>query len=245
MWDKSRVMVRSAARALWASELERLMLAKGMNPKSLSRAAGVGLTYVRDILTGRSKNPKLAELRKVVDALDCTLDDIGFSPREPIGGIRDVNRFNLVQEDEDGLRWTTPIREVDVYTGMGSGGLMDTKEKTVGIWQLPAEWLRSEIRAADPDHIYIVTLEGDSMVGTLSPGDKVIVDLGRKVPSPPGLFVLWDGLAQVAKRLEYVEGSEPPLVRIISDNPHYQPYERTLGEIHIVGRIMGRWQRLS
>jgi len=233
---------RAPKPAPWVENLERLMLARGMNPTSLSRASGLGSTYIRDILEGRSKNPKLAEIAQVAEALECSLDEIGYKPRTKITAAAN---FNLEHTDEDALRWAAPVREVNVYTGMGAGGLMDEEEKTVGIWQLHAEWLRSEIRAADYDRVYIVTLEGDSMVGTLAPGDKVIVDLNRRVPSPPGLFVMWDGLAQVAKRLEYVEGSDPPLVRIISDNERYRPYERTLEEIHIIGRIMGRWQRLS
>jgi phage repressor protein C with HTH and peptisase S24 domain len=58
-------------------------------------------------------------------------------------------------------------------------------------------------------------------------------------PTPPGIFVLFDGLGLVAKRLEHVASAEPPLVRIISDNPLYAPYERSAEEITIVGRI--RW----
>jgi phage repressor protein C with HTH and peptisase S24 domain len=224
-----------------AAEIDRRMRAAGMNPKSLSRAAGVGETYISDILKGRSKNPKFEHVMKVAEALDCTLDDLGYQPMPQIEGIA---RFNVEQVADDGLRWAAPIREVDTYVGMGSGGLMD-EERTVGVWQLPAEWLRAELRSSDFTRVCVVTLEGDSMGGTLSPGDKVIIDLNRRTPSPPGLFVVWDGLAQVAKRLEYVEGSDPPSVRVISDNPHYRAYERTLDEVHIVGRIMGRWQRLS
>ena len=43
----------------------------------------------------------------------------------------------------------------------------------------------------------------------------------------------------VAKRLEYVPMSEPPRVRIISDNQQYSPYECTAEEVNIVGRV--RW----
>ena len=43
----------------------------------------------------------------------------------------------------------------------------------------------------------------------------------------------------VAKRLEHIANSDPPAVRVISDNKHYPEYERTADEIHIVGRI--RW----
>lgn len=57
--------------------------------------------------------------------------------------------------------------------------------------------------------------------------------------NPPGIFVLDDGMGLVAKRLEHIPNSDPPAVRVISDNGFYSPYERTADEIHIVGRI--RW----
>jgi hypothetical protein len=43
----------------------------------------------------------------------------------------------------------------------------------------------------------------------------------------------------VAKRLEHIPNSDPPRVRIVSDNQHYSPYEGIAEEINIVGRI--RW----
>ncbi len=74
---------------------------------------------------------------------------------------------------------------------------------------------------------------------TLQDGDTVLVDLSRRSPVPPGIFVLHDGIGLVAKRLEHIPNSDPPAMRVISDNPIYGPYERTADEIHIVGRI--RW----
>ena len=70
-------------------------------------------------------------------------------------------------------------------------------------------------------------------------GDAVLVDMTRRAPNPPGIFVLDDGMGLVAKRLEHIPNSDPPAVRVISDNKHYPEYERTADEIHIVGRI--RW----
>ena len=43
----------------------------------------------------------------------------------------------------------------------------------------------------------------------------------------------------LAKRLEHIPNSDPPRVRIISDNRFYVPYECTSEEINIIGRI--RW----
>ena len=66
-------------------------------------------------------------------------------------------------------------------------------------------------------------------------GGAVVVEDG----DTPGIFVLDDGMGLVAKRLEHIANSDPPAVRVISDNGFYSPYERTADEIHIVGRI--RW----
>ena len=58
---------------------------------------------------------------------------------------------------------------------------------------------------------------------TVLDGDIVLVDLGRSAPTPPGVFVLYDGMGLVAKRLEHIPNSDPPRVRIISDNRSTSP----------------------
>jgi predicted transcriptional regulator len=52
------------------SDIRRRMLALGVSMKRLSLDSELGETYVRDLLTDRSKNPKTAELQQVLDRLD-------------------------------------------------------------------------------------------------------------------------------------------------------------------------------
>jgi len=47
------------------------------------------------------------------------------------------------------------------------------------------------------------------------------------------------GRDTLAKRLEHIPNSDPPRVRIISDNPLYMPYEGGAEEVNIIERI--RW----
>jgi len=57
---------------------------------------------------------------------------------------------------------------------------------------------RSEFRAAfgaDPDRVRVLEVIGDSMLGTLGPGEKVFVNVADIVPSPPGIFVVWTAWA--------------------------------------------------
>lgn len=51
--------------------------------------------------------------------------------------------------------------------------------------------------------------------------------------------MLFAGFRHVAKRPDRVASADPPLVRIISDNPLYAPYARSAAEVTVVGRI--RW----
>lgn len=94
----------------------------------------------------------------------------------------------------------------------------------------------------------IITIEGDSLVkpngGGILPGTKVIINTKHTKPSPPGVFILWDGVGIVAKRLEVIPNTDPIQVRIISDNPSYETYVRTLDEIQIVARLMGKLERI-
>lgn len=227
-------------RGALADEVERRMKALGMNAKHLSRAAGLNETFVRDVLKGKSQNPLMANVEKLADALHCEITDL----QPPIQKMGREQAPRVASDLPDGVHErTTRVEEIGVFVGMGGGGVFDL-EPINGTWQLPTDWLRQEVRG-DLGQVKVLTVEGDSMAGTLAPGDKVVIDLNRRVPSPPGLFVLYDGTALVAKRLEVIEGSQPPRVRVSSDNTRYAPYERTADEIHIVGRIMARWERLG
>src|SRR5690606_8192901 len=139
------------------------------------------------------------------------------------------------EEVEDQL---VPHPSVEVKESMG-GGKLDADEVEHGVhYQFRRWWIPPRLRAKQAK-LRIMHGEGDSMMPTLHDGDVVLVDLARCMPTPPGIFVLFGGMGLVAKRLEHIPNSEPPQVRIISDNTFYSPYERTAEEIRIIGRI--RW----
>ena len=78
----------------------------------------------------------------------------------------------------------------------------------------------------------------------LSTGDRILIDVSQRVPVPPGIFVIWDGMGLVAKRIEHEPNSEPPKVVIKSVNPEYETYERDAEEVHIIGRVVWTARRL-
>lgn len=149
------------------------------------------------------------------------------------------------------------VIEIDVRVGAGGGGEAQLeafspdnrnvilREVVRGEWGFPVTYLASEVRIA-PEMGRIVEVRGDSMEPTLHNGDRIMVNVADRVPSPPGIFVLWDGLGVIVKRVEYIPGTEPARITISSDNPRAQPraYERTVDEIQVLGRAQWVARRL-
>ena len=90
----------------------------------------------------------------------------------------------------------------------------------------------------------MITIDGDSMEPLLSSGDRILIDTSQRVPVPPGIFVIWDGMGLVAKRVEHEPNSDPPKVHIRSVNPDYASYERLAEEVNIAGRVIWTARRL-
>ena len=111
------------------------------------------------------------------------------------------------------------------------------------MWLFADPFIRHEFRAC-PDDLRMITVDGDSMEPLLSGGDRILINVSQRVPVPPGIFVIWDGMGLVAKRIEHVPHSEPPKVVIKSLNPEYASYERTTEEIRVVGRAVWVARRL-
>jgi DNA-binding Xre family transcriptional regulator len=63
--------------------LERLMLKKGFNMKSLSLAAKLNETAVRDILKGRVQSPSFHTLERLAETLNCEVYDITYGSNNP------------------------------------------------------------------------------------------------------------------------------------------------------------------
>ena len=90
----------------------------------------------------------------------------------------------------------------------------------------------------------MIPVDGDSMEPVLASGDRILIDVSRTVPVPPGIFVIWDGMGLVAKRIEHVPLSEPPRVVLRSLNPAYDSHECLAEEIRVVGRAVWVSRRL-
>lgn len=138
------------------------------------------------------------------------------------------------------LRTTMPLKEVDIRLIDGDGEIPDNTP-TLTEWRLPTDLVNS-VTNAEPERMRIVTVLGDAMSPNFRTGQKLMVDMSDRRPTPSGVFLVWDGLADDIRNVAYIPHSDPPRVRIFPDNiGKYHEYERELPDAHIRGRVLGLW----
>jgi hypothetical protein len=218
-------------------KLKELRLRAGLSIREVAHALGKknGSSYQH--YEDRFHRPYLP--RELVEQLMPIFDSRGITSSELLALAGDINARAAAGERDRGM---LRIDELDVRASAGAG-LMSSNERVVAEWQVPTGIVRG-YSTAPAAELRIITVIGDSMEPALLPGQRVLVDTGDRAPSPPGIFVVWDGLGQVVKRVQVLPHSDPPRVRITSDNGKYDAYERTLDEAYIQGRVIGQWRWL-
>jgi DNA-binding Xre family transcriptional regulator len=211
-------------------EIDRRAKALKINSDiELAKKAGLGRDAVRDIRRGKSIKTGHDTLAAIAKVLGCSVGDLtGEHMRTPIKSSESIVLF-----------------EVPTFAQAGPGGDGDleiTRENAVGEYTFPAAGFRQRFGAV-PDGVFIDEVRGDSQEPTLLPGQPVMIDSRDRRPSPPGMFLCWDGLGMVFKRIEVVPNSTPARLLLKSDNPRYETYERPIDDVEIYGRVIGAWKR--
>lgn len=195
--------------------------------------------------------PRMKRLADLAKALETTVEWLLGS--EPFPGLSpDLSTHK--SRGRETITATQPeyVPEVDFRAGAGGGGFTTTRDSDGELrildevvkdrWLIPPSYMRD--LGVSQSRAFVVEIKGDSMSPTLESGDRVMVDMSDRIPSPPGVFVLWDGYSMVAKRLDHVHGTDEPRLSIMSDNPKHKAYEQPLDEVNVVGRVVWRAQRM-
>ncbi len=203
------------------ARLKLEMKKQGLNSSELARRADLLTSFLYDIIRGKSSNPSTIKLARVADALGISLSYL-------VRGEEETPSHQDSQASGNEYLYV-PWLEIS-----GNG---NTARAEAEPYSFQKEWIASHFDS-DMEDLRVLDIDGDSMEPTLLNHDIVLVDTGRKVPSPAGIFILFDGLGFVAKRLEYVSELKTPHIRGISDNQHYSTYECSLSEATIMGRVV-------
>lgn len=225
---------------------------------SVLKAVKLGPSFVKDLDQTPLASPRTENLRKLARELDVSFEWLATGSGAPSSGSAGAEPGRYGYDDRRSLppraqRSVRPSRadlerlldqtgepividvpEYDVQLSAGHGALI-SDEAVRRYWGLPRSYLES--LGLDVSRIAFVEIVGDSMAPALMPGDLVLLDLRSTNPALPAIYALWDGDATVCKRVEKVHGSDPPMVRIISENKAYTAYDVPAEWVNVIGRV--------
>jgi len=137
----------------------------------------------------------------------------------------------------DGNYTEVPLYDIEASAGHGS---LFQQELISSYLKFRNDWLARE--GLHQKDLVAIRVAGDSMDGTLTDGDTVLIDRSRK--KPDGVFAIRIGDALRIKRLQKMtDGS----LRVSSDNPMYQPeviHPENMEQVEIVGQCYWRGGRV-
>ncbi len=182
--------------------------------------AGIKEGTLRAFLSGKSNAMRHDTLEKLADAANASVSEvIGEKPRAPQTG-RDVSM----------------VKSLAVQAAMGAG--VEVADEVEGEPFFFRRDYLDRITGKAPAMLRVIELTGDSNEPELHNGDVAMVHLGRRdIVGDPGFFVAWDGNGLIVKRFQLLPG-ERLMLRVLSANPAYPPYDVPADTIQIIGRVI-------
>lgn len=218
----------------------QLIQKSGRDMKATSLAIGKNSAYMQQFLfrgTPRSLSDDTRQALAQFLGVDESELEHNFALPKAARRKQIAARVEAPAEDD-----LVSVPVVAVSASAGGGALNEDAPEVLGHWRLPRSYIEDDLKMQE-NSVHLVSVKGDSMNPTLSDGDKVLVDLQHRHPSPPGIYILWDGSGLVAKRIEVVPG-DTARIKLHSDNPLYSAYECHPDEVQISGRVVWVAKRL-
>lgn len=216
-----------------ADVIEAKLAEKNMTPRALSEKAGLGQTYVRDLINRRPLSPSSDKLEKIADVLGCSLYDLTRNPKHK---GRSLAAFSSSDD-------VVYIPEYNVEVAAGSGAAIPDLQDPALVWRIPRAALYG-IPASSISNLAVVTVRGDSMEPDYKPHEKILVDQGDTLIRNDGVYILSNGIDLMVKMVQVLppgNGNMEPSLRIISKNSDYPTYERAFSDVIVNGRVVGKW----
>lgn len=221
-----------------SAKLAKLKAENGLTTEALSQRSGVPRGTINKILNGETRNPTIATLAALADALRCPLSALCAQetaaplPDEIAGVHRGVGPW------QDGL--------------INAGSVLPVVKKRVPLLGAIAagQPIFAEETAMDAADCegglrcdFALRVKGDSMVGArIRDGDIVFIRRQDDVDDGQIAAVIIEDEATL-KRVYHIPGG----LQLLSENPKYPPMVFTLkdyGSIRILGRAVGFTSRL-
>ncbi|MGO3011738.1 MAG: XRE family transcriptional regulator [Hafnia alvei] len=172
-------------------------------------------------------------LKKVATALSVPVSEL-FSSDD---SVDTVNKYSVesICDKQGGDVYRVDVLDVSASAGNGvSGG--DVVEVIRSIEYEP-EYARTMFGNRPQGSVMLINVRGDSMTGTIEPGDLIFVDIKTRHFDGDGIYVFNFNGDTFVKRLQKVKFE----LKVISDNKAYETWSVTPDEmdmLHISGKVL-------
>lgn len=185
---------------------------------ALGKKAGISTPVIGDYVSGKSE-PSRRRLIDIANAAAVSVEWLATG-----AGSKNIN--------VDGLFAAVKIMPVTASAG---GGASPGGEAACGTFPLAHQWLHQHnLNAAD---LFMVDGAGDSMEPTILGGEKLLCSKAEHHLNGDGIFVFRQEGDVLVKRLQ----RQPGIIKVISDNDAYLPYDIPLNdgvEFQIIGKVL-------
>ncbi|EMN5860595.1 helix-turn-helix transcriptional regulator [Pluralibacter gergoviae] len=214
-----------------AERLREARKAADMTQKALGEAVGVSQAAIQKIETGRA-----AQTTKLLDIANA----LRVRPEWLSSGTGAMSADR--ESDKNPSRTNQDVFRVDILDLAVSAGPGIVNQEFVEILHsveyAPAE-ARHMFDGRKAENIRIINVRGDSMSGTIEPGDLLFVDISVKSFDGDGIYAfLYDDTAHV-KRLQKMKDK----LLVISDNKIYTPWDPIekdeMNRVFVFGKVIG------
>lgn len=218
-----------------AERLNQAMELSGMSQGALAKASGVAQPTIWRLTSGNARgSTKIVEIAKALGVRSEWLST-GAGPMREDGQepITFTSKTDLAPND------TFRIEALDFCVSAGPGAINSEFVEVLRSVEYSVEDARRMFNGRKAEQVRIINVRGDSMSGTIEPGDLLFVDISVQHFDGDGIYAfIYDDTSHV-KRLQKMKDK----LLVISDNQTYRPWEpiekEEMNKIFVFGKVIG------
>lgn len=213
-------------------KIRQLRQARGMTIQQLADEIGSDVGNISRLERGK-QGYTANSINKIAEALSVPVAEL-FSLDDFVAtAITDGSSSISKRRKKDVYR----IDVLDVSASAGNGCTSGDFIEVVSSIEYTPEQAKIIFGNKDKAFVKLINVRGDSMEGTIDPGDLIFVDVSVNYFDGDGIYVFDFNGDLYVKRLQKVKTS----IYVISDNPRYKEWAITPEEfqmLHVAGRVM-------
>jgi phage repressor protein C with HTH and peptisase S24 domain len=174
-----------------------------------------------------------AMVQKIADALSVPVSEL-FSSNDANDTVDSYSVGSMIKKGRNDV-YRIDVLDVSASAGDGSPS-KDVVEVIRSIEYVPDQ-ARVIFGNRPESSVKLINVRGDSMEGTIEPGDLIFVDVAVGNFDGDGIYVFDFNGDMFVKRLQKVKTE----LIVISDNPRYREWsisEEEMDMLHVAGRVM-------